>query len=175
MTVQRTVDPRELTPSQTVGPFFRVCLAADAEHGRLLRDETPRITLAMRVLDGAGAPVNDALVEIWQPDATGGSYAFGRLGTDENGYCEFETIRPPVPSSGAAHVNVCLFARGLLHHVVTRVYFDGDERLAQDPVLALVPGHRRATLVARRDSATPDRWIFDIHLQGEQETVFFDA
>jgi len=164
----------ETTPSQTVGPFFRVCLAADAEHGRLLRNETPRITLAIQVFDGAGAPVNDALVEIWQT-AGHGACAFGRLGTDENGRCEFETIRPPAPPDGAAHINVCLFARGLLRHVLTRVYFDGDDRLGLDPVLALVPGARRATLVARADSGGADRWIFDIHLQGDRETVFFDA
>jgi len=175
MKFQGVAKPGEITPSQTVGPFFRVCLATDAEHGRLLPEETPRIALAIRVLDGAGAPVDDALVEIWQPDGSGGSYAFGRLATGEDGSCEFETIQPPVPSSGAAHVSVCVFARGLLHHVLTRVYFDGDERLGQDPVLALVPEHRRATLVAHRDAAAPGRWIFDIHLQGEQETVFFDA
>lgn len=168
-------DPREATPSQTVGPFFRVCLAADAEHGRLLRGEMPRIALAIRVIDGDGAPVNDALVEIWQSTADGGSCAFGRLGTDEDGGCEFETTRPPAPSGGAPHINVCLFARGLLRHLLTRVYFDGDAHIGGDPVLALVPEHRRGTLVARRDAATADRWIFDIHLQGQQETVFFDA
>jgi len=175
MTDRLVTGPLDITPSQTVGPFFRVCLAADAEHGRLLRDEAPRIRLAIRVLDGAGAPVNDALVEIWQPAASGRSCAFGRLGTDENGWCEFETIRPRLPSSGAAHISVCLFARGLLHHLLTRVYFESDERLGEDEVLARVPDHRRGTLVARPDEATADRWIFDIHLQGEQETVFFDA
>jgi protocatechuate 3,4-dioxygenase alpha subunit len=163
-----------ITPSQTVGPFFRVCLAADAEHGRLLPGNEPRITLAVRVLDGAGAPVNDALVEIWQ-STSAGPCAFGRLGTDEDGRCEFDTTRPPLPPAGAAHVNVCLFARGLLRHLLTRVYFDDDERLGDDPELAQVPEHRRATLVARRDPAADGRWIFDIHLQGEQETVFFDA
>jgi protocatechuate 3,4-dioxygenase alpha subunit len=132
------------------------------------------MTLAIRVFDGAGVPVNDALVEIWQT-AGDGSSAFGRLGTDENGTCEFDTIRPPASPDGAAHINVCLFARGLLRHVLTRVYFDGDDRLSLDPVLALVPGARRATLIARADSADGDRWMFDIHLQGDGETVFFDA
>ena len=164
-----------ITPSQTVGPFFRVCLAADAEHGQLLSGEPPRITLAIRVVDGAGAPVDDALVEIWQTAADGGPCAFGRLATDETGSCEFETTRPQVPSAGAAHVNVCLFARGLLRHLFTRIYFDGDERLSSDPVLALVPEPRRQTLAAHAHPTAPGRWMFDIRLQGDHETVFFDA
>ena len=172
---ERIAAALEITPSQTVGPFFHVCLAGDAALGQLLGDERPRIALAIRVLDGAGTPVNDALVEIWQPAASGGACAFGRLGTDENGRCEFDTTKPQAISSGAAHINVCVFARGLLRHLFTRVYFEGDERLGDDPVLALVPEHRRATLVGRRDAAAADRWMFDIHLQGEQETVFFDA
>ena len=164
-----------ITPSQTVGPFFRVCLAADAEHGQLLTGETPRITLAVRVVDGGGAAVDDALVEIWQTAPDGGPCAFGRLATSDTGWCEFETTRPPVPFAGAAHINVCLFARGLLHHLFTRIYFDGDERLSNDPVLALVPEARRPTLAAHADPTTPGRWIFDIRLQGDHETVFFDA
>ena len=168
------VPPLPATPSQTIGPFFRVCVAADAGHGRVLRDRTPRITLAIRVLDGTGAPVDDAMVELWQADGMGG-YAFGRLGTDDAGRCEFETVQPPAPASGAPHVNVCVFARGLLRHLLTRIYFSGDERLAQDSLLALVPEHRRATLVAQPDATSPGRWIFDIHLQGDNETVFFDA
>ena len=172
---QTAEPPLATTPPQTVGPFFRVCLARDAEYGRLLREDAPRITLAVRLFDGAGAPVTDALVEIWQTGSHDGPCAFGRLGTDENGCCEFDTTPPPSSAAGAAHINVCLFARGLLRHLFTRVYFDGDGRLANDPVLALVPGTRRGTLIARPDGAISGRWIFDIHLQGEQETVFFDA
>lgn len=168
-------EPLPVTPSQTVGPFFRVCLAADAEHGRLFRGDGPRIALSIRVLDGAGTPVNDALVEIWQNGPSGGACAFGRLGTDESGACVFETTRPPAASSGAAHINVCVFARGLLHHLWTRIYFDDDGQLANDPVLALVPAERRQTLIAKPDGMTPDAWQFDIRLQGGQETVFFDA
>jgi len=167
--------PRHPTPSQTVGPFFRVCLAANAEHGQLLPGTPPRITLAIRIIDGGGAPVDDALVEIWQIEGERGLSAFGRLGTNEDGWCEFETTRPPIPAAGASHINVCIFARGLLHHVWTRVYFADDDRLSSDPVLALVPEARRPTLIAKSDGTTPARWMFEVHLQGACETVFFDA
>jgi protocatechuate 3,4-dioxygenase alpha subunit len=167
--------PLPITPSQTVGPFFRVCLAAGSEQGRLFGNETPRITLTVRVLDGDAAPVDDALLEIWQTGASAELCGFGRLGTDENGRCVFETMRPPGADSGAGHINVCLFARGLLRHLWTRIYFDGDPQLTTDPVLGLVPAERRPTLVARAVPGVPDAWSFDIHLQGEQETVFFDV
>jgi len=164
------------TPSQTVGPFFHVCLARDAQHGSLFRDAPSRIRLAVRVLDGAGVPVTDALVEIWQQGAdAAGDSAFGRLASDDMGFCEFETVRPCAPRTGAPHINVCLFARGLLHHLYTRVYFQDDETLAADPVLAMIPDDRRGTLLAHVDPGLAGRWIFDIHLQGPNETVFFDA
>jgi protocatechuate 3,4-dioxygenase, alpha subunit len=175
MTDDRGAAPLATTPAQTVGPFFRVCLAQDAEYGRLLGEETDRIALVIRVTDGAGAPVNDALLEIWQADGVGRAWAFGRLSTDEDGCCEFDTMQPAAPPTGAAHINVCVFARGLLRHLFTRVYFEGDERLATDPVLTLVPDDRRRTLIARRSGTQTRRWIFDIHLQGQEETVFFDA
>ena len=164
---------RSRTPSQTVGPFFDFCLTPDTSHGCLFPDSTARIRLTARVIDGAGDPVPDAVVEVWQAsDVPGAPAGFGRLGTREDGSCEFDTVRPCDPPEGAAHINICLFARGLLRHLYTRVYFPDDVRVQRDPALALVPEARRATLVARGSGRN---WTFDIHLQGPQETVFFDV
>lgn len=166
--------PSARTPSQTVGPFFEFSLTPGTTYGRVFPDAASRMHLTVRVLDGAGDPVSDAVVEIWQArDVPGGDAGFGRLGTREDGSCEFDTVRPCDPSEGAAHINVCLFARGLLRHLYTRLYFADDPRVASDPVLALVPDARRATLIADRRSA--GRYSFDIHLQGPRETVFFDV
>src|SRR5262249_1832002 len=156
------------TPSQTVGPFFDFCLTPDTTHGTLFPDSASRIRLLVRVLDGEGEPVPDAVVEIWQTcDVPGGECAFGRLGTHAHGSCEFDTFRPHDPADlGAAHINICLFARGLLHHLHTRLYFAGDPRLVTDPALALVPKARRGTLVAHPVGESKDRWTFDIRLQG---------
>jgi protocatechuate 3,4-dioxygenase alpha subunit len=182
------------TSSQTVGPFFNFGLAQDVSLGCLARPDTPgeHITLRIRVLDGDRAPVPDALIELWQADASGiyvrpqdsanatepaGFCGFGRLPTDADGTSVFTTIRPgrvrdEQGGSQAPHINVCLFARGLLRQVYTRVYLAEGPDLESDPILALVPPARRETLVARRvDSST---WTFDIKLQGENETVFFD-
>jgi len=161
------------TPSQTVGPFFEFCLTPDAARGTVFPDSPSRLRLRIRVLDGAGDPVPDAVVEIWQAsDAPGSDAALGRLGTREDGWCEFDTVRPFAPPGAAAHINICLFARGLLRHLHTRLYFAGDPGLAVDPVLALVPEPRRETLIAREDRGS---YTFDIRLQGSQETIFFDV
>jgi protocatechuate 3,4-dioxygenase, alpha subunit len=182
------------TSSQTVGPFFHFGLADHATLGCLVRADTrgERIRLTIRVVDGDGTPLPDALVELWQADADGvyvrpddakdvlappGFCGFGRMPTGANGTCVFETIRPGQVRDAqgrpqAAHINVCLFARGLLRQVYTRIYFDGDEALAEDAVLALVPESRRPTLVATESS--PGDWAFDIRLQGDRESVFFD-
>lgn len=177
---------RARTPSQTVGPFFDFCLTPDTTHGRVCPDSTPRIRVTVRVIDGAGDPVPDAVVEIWQAcGIPGGDAGFGRLGTCADGSCAFDTVRPCDPPAGAAHVNVCLFARGLLRHLYTRLYFADDPRVATDPVLALVPEARRGTLIAKAaasagsndpacDAAGP-AYTFEIHLQGPRETVFFDV
>jgi protocatechuate 3,4-dioxygenase alpha subunit len=184
-------DPLVATASQTIGPFFHVGPGASDRCGVVAAPDVPgeRIRLRIQVLDGDGAPVNDALVELQQCDASGNAPAppadpndpapafcgFGRLATGEDGACGFETIRPGAASTDdAAHVTLCLFMRGLLRHLVTRVYFDGDPALDRDAVLGLVPADRRSTLVARRgaDAAT---WDFVVHLQGDQETVFFDV
>jgi protocatechuate 3,4-dioxygenase alpha subunit len=184
--------------SQTVGPFFNFALTTNSRLGILAGEgvEGERIRLAIRLVDGdgIGAP-GDALIELWQADARGcyahvidlreaerdpNFYGFGRLETDANGECVFDTVRPgsvPDGSGGtqAPHINVIVLARGLLKHLYTRIYFAGETANPQDPALALVPEGRRATLLAHPVEAQPDTWRFEIRLQGEAETVFFDV
>jgi protocatechuate 3,4-dioxygenase alpha subunit len=184
-------------PSQTVGPFFHLGCTEHASVGSLVTATTSgqRIRLTCRVLDGEGAPVPDAMIEIWQANAEGrynhpedvqekvldpNFSGFGRLAVDENGRCTFATIKPGrVPGNNGAmqapHINVSVFARGVLKRLATRVYFAGDPANAEDTVLALVPEDRRATLLARPEAAHPNEWQFDIHLCGPNETVFFDV
>ena len=181
-------------PSQTVGPFFHFITDAWAI-GRLVTDSTKgeRIRLICRVLDGDGAPVDDAMIEIWQANAQGrynhpddlqnkeldpAFHGFGRLATDQRGICQFETIKPGrVPGNDGAlqapHINVSVFARGVLKRLATRIYFANDPANQQDPILTLAPAERRGTLLAQLRAEHND-WHFDIHLCGEQETVFFD-
>ncbi len=170
----RDRDAPGVTPSQTVGPFFHFALAQDDRLGQMtaVRQDMERLRLRVRVEDGEGRPVPDALVEIMHTDC-----GFGRLSTASDGTCVFDTARPGSLPDGrgglqAPHFNVCLFARGLLHHLYTRIYFAGDVALAGDAILSAVPEDRRQTLVAQRDAA--GTWTFVIHLQGESETVFFD-
>jgi len=173
------------TPSQTVGPFFSLALTANPCLGILTRDgaEGERIRLTFRVLDGDGAPTAcDSMIELWQADARG-RYAdadpnfsgFGRMETDSNGGCVFETVKPGPVGTQAPHINVMIFARGLLKHLHTRVYFEGEAANADDSVLALVPEERRETLMARPAEGQSTTWCIEIRLQGEKETVFFDV
>ena len=180
-----------MSPSQTVGPFFHLCLTKDPALGclTLAGAKGEHIRVRFRLLDGDQAPVPDGMLEIWQADA-GGKYdhpddsqpqppdpafrGFGRLATDENGVAIFKTVYPGRAGGEAPHLNLTVFARGLLDRLCTRVYFADDPTLAEDPVLALVPEDRRETLLARRDAADPAQWNFEIHLQGAAETVFFD-
>jgi protocatechuate 3,4-dioxygenase, alpha subunit len=170
-----------LTPSQTVGPFFDVGLPWPGGPF-VVPDATPgAFWLRGRVVDGAGDPVPDALIETWQADE-GGEYGrpgfrgFARCGTDSDGRYAVHTVKPgPVPgpegSRQAPHLTMSVFARGLLDRVVTRVYFaDEEDANVADPILATVDEAGRATLVAR---LAPDGYVFDIRLQGEHETVFF--
>ena len=173
------------TPSQTVGPFFNFALTTNASLGILARDgaKGERIFLSVRVVDGAGEPTpGDAMIELWQADAQG-CYAhadpnfsgFGRLETDLNGCCTFETIKPGSVAKGSApHINVIVLARGLLKQLYTRIYFADDPANANDPVLALVPEDRRSTLLAKPIQGRDNAWSIEIRLQGEAETVFFD-
>ena len=175
-----------LTPSQTVGPFFCIGLhwpqrwRVAMEH-----DGRPRITLRGRLLDGDGAPVPNALIEIWQadgegcyhPDRTSGFCGAGRCAVDNQGMFRFETSMPGsvALSDGqlqAPHINLLVLARGLLQHLYTRVYFAAHSAAHDsDVVLACVPPVRRGTLIAQ---PVENDHVFDIHLQGERETVFFE-
>ena len=179
-----------VTPSQTIGPFFAVGLIW-ADGPEVVADGTPgAVRVAGRVLDGAGDPVPDALVETWQADPDGcfahsddprGPGAlefrgFGRCPTDAEGRWAIRTVKPgplPAPDGGteAPHLDVSVFARGLLGRVVTRIYFpDEAEANAADPLLRSIPDPRvRERLVAVSDG---DGLRFDIHLQGDQETPF---
>ena len=159
------------TPSQTVGPFFSFALTGRPMAELAPPDAPGAIRIGGRVLDGAGDPVSDAVVEIWQADESG-SYAagrFGRCGTSADGSYRFVTVKPG-PVEGAPHVVVMVFARGLLKQVLTRMYFPDEEANASDPVLAAA-GERAGTLVAR---AHGDGFAFDVHLQGDEETAFFE-
>ncbi len=179
------------TPSQTAGPFLHVgltdtrsvsCVAGEGAKGE-------RLWITFRLLDGEGLPVPDAMIELWQADSEGsykeggadGEFSgFGRLATEEDGSCTFKTIRPGrVPGPGstlqAPHINVSVFSRGLLKRLSTRVYFADDRANSEDPVLALVPEDRRATLLAHPDPVRDRGWIQVIRMRGEGETVFFDV
>ena len=209
------------TPWQTVGPFFHYGLpwkggadligASDIgarpdlmppEH-YLLREPSARgpvvgqpIEIVGRVFDADGAPVPDAMIEIWQANAAGrynslddrrealpldeNFTGFGRSSTGEDGAFRFRTLLPGrVPGPGnslqAPHIAVGVFGRGLIKRLVTRLYFEDGEGHDEDPILALVPQARRATLIALKDASAPGVYRFDIHLQGEHETVFFDV
>lgn len=179
--------------SQTIGPYLRIGL-----EWMQIEDLVPkgvageRVSIRGRVLDADGRPVNDAAVEIWQANSHGryahpedrqdrpleGAFrGYGRSLTDDNGAFRFHTIKPGrVPGPGgtlqAPHLSVTIFMRGLLKQLQTRLYFPDDPANAEDPVLALVPAERRATLMARRASEGALEW--NIVLQGKGETVFFD-
>lgn len=190
------------TPSQTVGPYFAYGLTAPQYGygysqiaGSELTDEDTqgeRIRIEGRILDGEGNPISDAMIEIWQADSEG-RFAhpedprrpnakftgFGRCGTgtDPQNRFFFDTVKPGAPAEGEApHLNMIVLARGMLVHAFTRVYFSDEAAAnAADPVLQLVPEERRATLVAERvETPTGPRYRFDVHMQGDAETVFFD-
>ena len=189
-----------LTASQTVGPFFHDCLMReDARFDVLATDATHgvRIRVEGRVLDGDGAVVPDAVLEVWQANAAGrynhprdGSdlpldpsfTGYGRIATNADGRYGFTTIKPgAVPfdhrRAQAPHIAVAVLGRGLLNHLYTRIYFDDERANADDPVLERVPTERRATLVAARDASASGPELvyrFDVVLQGAGETVFFD-
>ncbi len=169
------------TPSQTIGPFFHLCLTADADLACLAGPDAKgeRIRLVCRILDGDGAPVNDALIEIWQADADGDYNStfrgFGRQCANEDGVCVFETVKPGRVGAQAPHVNVLIFARGLLKQLCTRIYFAGDPANVNDPILALVPEDRRDTLMAHPQPGDSSVWNFEIRLCAGCETVFFDV
>ena len=167
-----------VTPSQTVGPFFAIELPyADGPY--VVPEGTDgAVWLRGRVIAGDGEPIPDAMVESWQadPQARPDFRGFGRSGTDVEGRWAILTLKPgllpgPGGATQAPHLDLMVFARGLLNHVVTRLYFgDEVEANAADPVLAGLDDEQRATLIAR---PTGDGYEHDIHLQGPNETVFF--
>jgi protocatechuate 3,4-dioxygenase alpha subunit len=160
----------ESTPSQTVGPFFSIGLPWP--EGPVAADGPEAFTISGVVYDGEGAPIPDALVETWQGGERPGVRGFARAPTDDDGRYAIRTVKPAAADGQAPHLDVSLFCRGLLHRVVTRIYFaDEGSANAADPTLARVPADRRDTLLA---AATDDGYRFDIHLQGDGETVFFD-
>ena len=192
-----------VTPSQTVGPYFAYGLTSngkyewnDAFSNNLVTPDASgeRIRVEGRVFDGDGALVPDCMLEIWQADAQGrfsdpqdkrappntSFKGFGRCATDGNGGYAFDTIKPgqvadPDGKPQAPHLLLAIFARGMLLHLYTRIYFDGEAANATDPVMALVPADRRDTLIARREQGAGNAvYRFDIRLQGDNETVFFD-
>ena len=184
----------EVTPSQTVGPYFAIGVPFAGGH-LIVPDGTPgQIRITGTIHDGHNQPIPDHVIEFWQPDHEGrfadihgygeqstltGFRGFGRYGVEDgDGSYEMLTVKPgrvPGPNNGplqAPHINVTLMARGMLHRVVTRIYFDDEAQAnSEDPVLQTVPAARRDALIA---TATPDGYRFDIHLQGHGETVFFD-
>ena len=176
-TLNQNGTPAGVTPSQTVGPYFKIGLIDERWTRMIPPGEGSLITVAGTVLDADGKPVPDAMLEIWQPDRP----AFGRFGTDPvDGSFIFQTLLPVglQQSDGATHaghLNVSVFARGLLKRLHTRIYFEGDALNASDPVLALVPEARRATLMARPVNGVERRFSFDVRLCGPGETVFFDC
>ena len=185
---------RALTPSQTIGPFYFGTLANAYRHDLAVPGVAgERIEIALTLHDAEGAIVPDGLIETWQANSHGrydhpedrrnlpldpGFEGFGRASTDGAGCARFATVKPgrvPWPAGGlqAAHINLSVFARGVLNRLATRLYFEGDPALAEDPVLKLVEPERRATLIATRDAAGV--WRRPLHLGGPNETVFIDC
>jgi protocatechuate 3,4-dioxygenase, alpha subunit len=184
------------TGSQTVGPFFHDGLILGGEHVLVnAKTRGERILIEGTVYDGDEAPVPDALVEIWQPDAQGffnhpadpnqtqadkNFHGFGRSDTSRNGQFRFKTIKPGaiMGTTGqpqAPYINVRIFARGMLIHAVTRLYFADAPQNQDDPVLRAINPARRHTLLAQRaDYGDLPYYRFDIRLQGADETVFFN-
>lgn len=200
----------EITPSQTVGPFFAYGLTPvgrcdwdpngtyswkNSVESNLVTPDVSgsRIRIEGTVFDGDDKPINDCMIEIWQADAQG-RYAspadnralpnsqfkgFGRSATDKAGVFAFDTIKPgAVPGPGgkpqAPHIVVAIFSRGMLRQVYTRLYFSDEAANAADPVLNLVPPDRRGTLIAHKQGGEPPLYRFEVHMQGDKETVFFE-
>ena len=185
------------TASQTVGPFFSIGLCPHTPNN-LVPVSHPIgaiVTIRGRVLDGDGNGVPDAILEIWRADSTG-KYAtaegvrdsmgvpdgFARIPTNERGEFEIQTLKPGAVSrstaeanANASHLAVLIFMRGLLKHLITRMYFPDEPANGRDPILSCVPADRRGTLIATRAKPGESDLQWDIHLQGDGETVFFDV
>jgi len=183
------------TASQTVGPFFSIGLSALCRESiECAAEEGRRVTIRGRILDGDGEPVPDAVLEIWQIEDVAKQpepgernieraslpFGFGRVATNESGEFQFSTKKPAARRDvdgavHAPHLVVLVLMRGLLRHLLTRIYFAGEPANAEDSVLKLVPAERRQTLLAMAPSGSEDTLLWNIHLQGQRETVFFEA
>ena len=187
------------TPSQTVGPYFGFGLLSAGGENMMVNDQTKgqRIILRGHVFDGNGEAINDAMLEIWQADAQGifnhpddprchlvdqNFRGFGRAGTSNKELeYSFKTIKPgPAPWEGeekqAPHINMRVFARGMLLHLITRVYFSDEAANEKDPLLNSVedPERRKTLIAVREEIDDAPTYRMDIHLQGDGETVFFN-
>jgi protocatechuate 3,4-dioxygenase alpha subunit len=185
------------TPSHTVGPFYGYALPFPGGGDIAPVGHPDTITVQGYIYDGEGNPLPDAFVELWGPDPEGnlsttdgsirrdpasGGYlgrngveftGWGRIQTDANGHWYARTLRPGARGQSAPYLSACVFARGLLVHLFTRIYLPGDEAaLAADPLLSGLDAARRDTLIAQDDGRGTYR--FDIRLQGEGETVFLE-
>ncbi len=180
------------TPWQTVGPYYRIGLEP-LYHTQIAPAEAKgeHVRISGTVYDGAGKPVSDAILELWQADAAGiyahaedprrddhdpAFHGWGRVPTDDQGRFSFTTVKPGrVPGLNgekqAPHLVALVFMRGLLKAAPTRIYFSDEASNADDGILALVPASRRDTLVARQTA--PGQYAWDVRMQGEAETVFF--
>ena len=176
------------TPSQTVGPFLSIVLPWEDGPDAAAERTPGAVVVAGVMTDGAGDPVPDGIVEAWQADPDGrfphpadprgassypGFRNFARATTDADGRFWFRTLVPGAVDGQAPHIDVTIFARGLLKHLVTRVYFPDQPANADDPVLSSLPPEEQRLLVAVPDG--PGRYRFDIRLQGEDETPFFEV
>ena len=194
--LRRVADKAECVPtaSQTVGPFFSIGLCSHTPNNlvppKVQAGEV--VTVRGQVFDGDGQVVPDAILEIWRADQSG-TYAategdcnsngvpsgFARIATNERGEFEFQTLKPGTiagiaDEAHAPHLMVLIFMRGLLRHLVTRIYFPQEQANEHDPVLRAIPARRRSTLVGVAGSNCNElRW--NVHLQGDAETVFFEA
>lgn len=182
-----------VTPFQTIGPFFDVLLRTRARRPPATESAATRVEIEGALFDGDGKPVEDGFVEMWQAGTHGpdrpaeaptgrasepGDSGYSWSPTDDAGRFCIQTIRPgavaaPDGRPQAPHLLVSVMARGILTRYITRIYFRDEAANDTDPILALVPPSRRATLIARRVSA--GAYHFDIRLQGADETVFFDV
>jgi protocatechuate 3,4-dioxygenase alpha subunit len=166
-----------ISPSQTIGPFSHeawrwACAASDA-----VAAGPASISITGVIYDGAGEPIDDAMIEAWSPASAEAEAAntlpgFRRTPSDLAGRFQFTLTRPAMPDAGEPAMFVTVFARGLVLHQFSAVFLDDDGGLARSEILQQVPEQRRATLIARK--AGPGAYQWDIHMQGEQETVFFD-
>ena len=191
------MDKLRQTPTQTIGPFFAYGLTAEQygyHFNSLLTGEMvdgeyegTAIVIHGKIYDGSGSPINDAMIELCQADKNGsyiktfvseGFKGFGRLGTGtkEDFSFNFKTIKPGIIEGQAPHINVILFMRGSLHHLYTRIYFDDEAKLNEnDSILNSISPERRQTLIAKKkEDDGLVSYHFDIHMQGNQETVFFE-